>query len=476
MANTNIAFDSQSPYPANAEVERHALGCIILDNSLLTSSGIQVEDMFLVSHRNILGAMFDLERDGTVVDPVTLQVRLGERGQLEYAGGAAYIASLFDGVPRFSDISSKVKILRNLRQRRNLIKLGSSAAYDAESGEFSPDDIKQRVRQLLDELDAGERKSRPVHDVLEGALNRAAVPGLATGFYELDKLLRGGGLVPGDLLIIAARTTRGKSTLATQIAANICDRYDQPQYKNGGPVGIYIGLESDNEDILERALTMRAELSYKSLQSGLYTPEEAARRNATIKRMANWRLMMCDFPYMRIEDIRRELEAATREYKRLDFVIIDYLGLVAGHNERYERREQLENLTRQLKLLAKFMSVPIILPAQVNREGDSGRITLANLRGSGSIEQDATKVLILQEPQDETSPSGYYGLATLDKQRRGTAGHFRYFFNKRFGRIEEVPNSGTQGMPDEGEFKTANYGKGKGKSKKGSLVTPDWED
>lgn len=446
----------EKPLPCNLEAERLVMGCIILakQQSVMISDAAKIissDDFFLPSHRLLYAALLSLHEAGHQIDPVTLSDKLRIDGRLEQVGGPAYIASLLDGVPRFSDITNYCRIVKRCSAMRQYI---SGAALIMQMGfedNESPEVIKQRAKQLLLGIDSlgGTQQSEWTADLLEGALNRQASNGsLATGFYELDKLLRGGGLAPGDFFVIAARTSKGKSTLAMQIAGNVCDRYDSPKVSTP-PVSLYVSLESDNEDVVDRLLGMRAQLSFSSLQQGALTPDENQRRKHWLNRMANWRLAICDQARMSIADVVREAEIIKRQEGRLDLVAVDYLGLMNSQSNSKERLAQIESLTRDIKIAASELACPFIVPVQLNRLGlkESRKYRLDDLRSSGSIEQDATKVLILQDPLYGQLEEGYTIDAWLAKQRKGVVGTLNLFFNGSYGAFGEVHGSGKRGLP-----------------------------
>lgn len=452
------AYLLDKPMPSNLEAERLILGVILLDNKVLRQATEQLkpEDFFLPSHRQIYNAMLRLAENNAGIDPLTLQDALRIAGQFEQIGGAAYIASLFDGVPRFSNIRDYCALVKRASAMRQFItgaQLIMSMGFDNED---NPENVRAKVKSLLLGIDGigGVKRSLWASELLEGALNRQTNQHvLPTGITELDKLLRGGGLLPGDFFVIAARTSKGKSTLAMQISALVCDRYDTPEWQAKGraPVVLYVSLESDNEDVVDRIIGIKAQLSFDSLQKGAFLQDENQRRIHWLNRIGNWRLACCDVPRMGIEEVVREAEIIQSQEGALDLVVIDYLGLLNSQNKSKERIAFLEALTREIKLAAADLKCPMIVPVQINREGvkEGRKYRLDDLRGCGSIEQDATKVLLLQDPEAGQAEAGYTIEAWLAKQRKGVVGMFNLFFDSSYGAFGQVEGSCRRGLPAE---------------------------
>ncbi len=339
--------------------------------------------------------------------------------------------------------------------KRFLIKAAQKVNTQTLDGDLALDEILVELKTNLQKIEnIGLRKQSTDWLTLldHPESHTAQVSGaLPTGLANLDRLLRGGGLLPGDLVFVGARTSRGKSTLCLQMLTNVADNYSRGQQRP--PVAALFALEAKDKAAVRRALGIRAQLSYASLQRGTFEPEEEQRRRAELRKQTGWKIEVLDKRGISFLDIQRECRAIKQKHGHLDIVCIDYLNLIKPENKRGPRQEQLEELTGTAKTFAGDENIPVILPVQIKRQaldsnGNRRKFGLDDFRGSGSIEQDADKCLIIQEP-DGQSLAGYQVEVTLAKQREGQVGSFLMFFNKTFGGFEEVPDSVVFGLTGE---------------------------
>lgn len=452
---------TEQAMPADPEMERMILGCVILNNDLWqTVKDWEARVFWVRAHRLVFSAMQALINEGSAVDPLTLQERLRREGKLEEIGGPAFIAELFDGVPRFTNIDNYAERVYEKFSRREAAAIGNGLYFaaldewiDGRDGE--PQSLETTIRRAEDalfNLRSGSAQSAIRSEWFATALDRAwgdqqRPQTVATGFSQTDSLLLGGGFMPGDLIILGARTSMGKSTMALQIGANVADRYEAER-PNDGPVVAIFALEMSNASLARKAVGIRAELRWESMQRWEFTPEEFERQRPVIRRAARWRIACHDIRRVTTADIARECRAIRRQAGRLDLVIVDHLGLVRADRTIEKRVEELGYITSELKTMAgeRGINAPFLVPTQINRGGlAKAKLDVDDLRDSGRIEEDADKIFIIQMPSEEM-PDGYEVELTLAKQREGAVGSVNFWFDRRFGGFREQPGSLVRGF------------------------------
>ncbi len=444
--------------PCDLDAERMMLGVVLIENNTWYQipTDWDVRNFYWPSHRKIYAGMIRCFRNHGGVDPLILQNALRDSGDLDSVGGPVYIASLFDGVPRFSNIEAYINIVHHKYLQRQLIVEGNILQQRGYDGEADIDETVRSVEERLFHLKTGSG-GRMQSEWFESVLNRAwdmerRPAATATGLTQLDSLMLGGGISPGDLVIVGARTSRGKSTIAKQIAGNICDRYDLSDMDTR-PVGAFFALEESVEALARRIIGERAELSWQSMQRWQFTEEEYARLMAQMRRARHWRLACYDIRRTTISDIAKECRRIRRETGQLDFVVVDHLSLVKlEKGVRYEKEyQEIGYLTSEMKTLAgeRGIMAPFIVPTQIKREAlNKKRFDVDDLRGSGAIEQDADKVIILQMPEAEEE-TGYDLEITLAKQREGQVGSVMGRFSRAYGGFREIPGTRNSGLTSE---------------------------
>ena len=397
--------------PANLEAERLCLGCVILDNGVAPQAlhELSADDFSSESNRKIFLAMRDLDGNGRGINPLTLQTRLQERGELESVGGHAYIASLFDGVPRFSDIREYVKIVKDAGLKRKTAYLGNWAFKAAVDGELSADDLIAELSTKVEELQEG----RIVDDLIssEDAVSKAmtalekrwqdgnAIIGLESGFPDLDRHLL--GFRPGKYYVLAAGTGVGKTTLALNIANSFVSRPGP----DGDRVGLIISLEMTTDELTIKALSTITRIDSYRIETGNLSDGEKRQVREAGETLKNLRLEYVEgFSKVTAGSIAARVMKIRRKHKRLDFLVVDYLQLLDSDDRRENEHTRLTEISRTLKRICLKFNISVIVLSQLNRKHadrkDGGKdYRLDDLRGSGSIEQDADVVLFLM-PQD----------------------------------------------------------------------------
>jgi replicative DNA helicase len=440
---TQVALER--PLPHNLDAERSVLGAILLDNHVLNVAieKLRPEDFFLEQHRRVFQQMIALGEAQHAIDLVTLTDELHRHGELEAAGGAAYLAQLVDGVPRVTNLEHYARIVKEKALLRSLIHSTHAIQQEALEADEDADVILDRAESTIFQL--AEERVRAgfigVKELVRENFDRLAriftegkrITGLPTGYQQLDNITS--GLQPSELLILAARPSMGKTALALNIAENV-------SLRSGDPVAIF-SLEMSKESLLLRLLASHARIDAHKFRTGHLAREDWGKMTDSLGRLAEAPLWIDDSGSVTVV----EMGAKTRRLKRdkgLSLVIVDYLQLVAARGRFSNRNEEVTSITRGLKGLAKELKVPVLVLSQLTRapEREERRPQLADLRESGSIEQDADVVLFIYRPNiykpDETPEERAKAEIIIAKQRNGPTDRINFVFLNTFTRFEEA--------------------------------------
>ena len=431
--------------PHNLEAERCVLGSIILDNPLISEAieFVGKDDFYLGNHRAIFERMIQLYEASRPIDFVTLTDELRNCGQLDSIGGAAYISSLIDGVPRVSNLEYYARIVREKATLRNLIKRSSEIINTCYEQQDDVDAVLDSAEKAIFDL-AGSRiragfqsiteiARRSLKKIETAASQREMITGIATGFTELDQLTS--GLQPSDLVIVAARPSMGKTALALNIGTHAAVL--------GKTVGLF-SLEMSSDQLLIRMICSEARIDAHKLRTGYLSKDEWRKITETVGRLAAVKIFIDDTPGVSLLETRAKARRLQAEHG-LDLLIVDYLQLMSGGKARYENRQQeISSISRGLKGLAKEMNIPLVALSQLSRapEQRTGqhRPQLSDLRESGSIEQDADLVLFIYREEIYRQSEENKGIAEviIGKQRNGPIGSVSLAFLKEFTRFENL--------------------------------------
>ncbi|HKZ52137.1 MAG TPA: replicative DNA helicase [Candidatus Acidoferrales bacterium] len=435
--------------PQNLEAERSVLGAILLDNEAFHPA-IEVldpADFFLDSHRRIFGRMVNLSEENRAIDLITLHEELERAGELEAAGGSAYLSSLVDGVPRVSNVDHYARIVKQKALLRNLIHASDNIINQALEAQEEADEVLDRAEQAIFSL-AEERIKVGLLSLREIA--RATIPrldelferrqhitGLATGFSDFDNLTS--GLQPAELILLAARPAMGKTALALNIAQYVAA-------EQGKPAAVF-SLEMAREALLFRFLCAEARVDSHKFRSGFLNREEMSRMTQALARLAEAPIYIDDTPGMTVLEVRAKCRRLQAEHG-LALIVVDYLQLMSGRGRFENRNQEISSISRGLKALAKEVRVPLVAVSQLSRapeqRGGDHRPQLSDLRESGSLEQDADVVAFIFRPEmyrdPETIPDEDRGRAELiiAKQRNGPTGKIHLAFLREFTRFENL--------------------------------------
>jgi replicative DNA helicase len=437
----------ERPLPQNLDAERSVLGAILLDNHALNTAieKLKPEDFSLDHHRRIFTQMIELGETQQAIDLVTLSDRLHRKGELEAAGGSAYIAQLVDGVPRVTHLEHYARIVKEKAVMRNLIHVTHAIQQTAMDGEEDADAILDRAESSIFEI--AEDRIRTglvamkdvVHDNIE-RLERVItegkrVTGLSSGYAQLDNLTS--GLQPSELIILAARPSVGKTAFALNIAENIA-------LQQRAPVAIF-SLEMSKESLLMRLLASGARIDAHKFRTGHLSREDWRQMTQSLGQLADCPMWIDDSGSATVTEIGAKARRMKRD-RGLSLVIVDYLQLIAARGRFSNRNEEVSSITRGLKGLAKELKTPVMVLSQLTRAParEERSPQLADLRESGAIEQDADVVLFIDRPnlfkkkEEVTEEERAQTNLIIAKQRNGPVDHIPFVFLGKYTRFEEA--------------------------------------
>lgn len=436
----------ERPLPHSAEGERAILGAIILDNSLVNQAIelLKAEDFYVRAHQFVFRGMISLSERGAEINPILLGEELRREGVLEQVGGIAFISELTYGMPHFANVAAYAKMVNGKSVMRQLVKVANKITSEALEEEDEPEVILDHAEQMIFALaDARTRQGfahvKPVADALlekvqEMAGRSAMLTGLTTGFSELDQMTS--GLQESDLIIVAARPSMGKTSLCLTLAQNAA-------VQAGAVVGVF-SLEMSKESLVMRMLCSEGRVDAHRFRSGYLSREEWGRLAGALGTLAEAKIFIDDTPGISVLEMRAKARRLAAEQKGLDLIVVDYLQLMSGSSRRSESRQQeVSQISRELKALAKELHVPLVALSQLSRAPEARtdhRPQLADLRESGAIEQDADVVAFIYREEQYNRTEENAGMAELivAKQRNGPTGMVKLAFLKEFTRFENM--------------------------------------
>ncbi len=444
------------PYPGEVvlpwdeQAERAVLGAVLLDPQALDTAVevLRPEDFHRVAHRAIFGAFGELFRRAEAIDIITVRAELERVGALESCGGAAFVASLIDGLPRVSNVSAYARIVQDKALLRKMLGVAEELRADAAAGARPAIEILDGAEKRLFDLSERGRKGgfEPISKVAAEALNlieemaerREPITGLATGYNFLDKMLS--GFQDGDLLILAARPSMGKTALAMNIAQNIALLDD-------ATVGIF-SLEMSRLQLFQRLLSGEARVDLQKIRTGNLSQEDWDRITIAWERLSRAKIFIDDTPGVGPMEVRSKARRLKYEHD-VSMIVIDYLQLMRLEGKVENRQQEVSEISRSLKAIAKELQVPVLALSQLSRAPESSRGSdhrpqLSDLRESGAIEQDADVVMFIYRPEvyekdkEKVAALGLEGQAEVivAKQRNGPTGKIPLYFVKEFARFE----------------------------------------
>jgi replicative DNA helicase len=417
--------------PSEMESEIALIGCVFLDESILyqVADMLDAEDFYFQKNKLIYKAMLDLLKKGQNIDVTTVVSKLTNDNMLEQCGGLEYISSIADYSYSTANFETYVELILNASLRRNAINTLGKLAQDGYNNKQTAFDYIESVERQVFELSKRRRVSSfdKVSEVAAYVLEKTEknanrnddVIGYDTGFSSLNKYTQ--GFQPGQLIILAARPAMGKSAFAMNLAINVANR------NKGGEAAVAIfSLEMGSDQLVERMLASESSIRLNTIKSGRLAKNEWARFTTSCTKLGSMNLYFDDSADSSISSIRakcRKLKADSG----LDFIVIDYLQLIESDSSlaRASQQEKISKISRSLKLMARELEVPVLALSQLSRaveQRDEKRPIMADLRDSGSIEQDADIVMFLYRDDYYNHSSERKGEADLiiSKNRSGS--------------------------------------------------------
>jgi len=431
--------------PQNLEAERAVLGSLLLVNEHINQvvDSLSVEEFYSRGHQVVYRAILDLYNRGEAVDFLTLRDELRRKDQLEAAGGIAYLSGLTDVVPAAANVQHYTRIVRETAALRALIQASteilSSAYGEAERADQLLDQAESRIfeiaeRRLTSDLIPLKDVVRRAMEHIESIHERGSrITGLATGFDKLDELTA--GFQPGELIVLAARPAIGKTTFALNVAEHVAIKGDQPHKA----VALF-SLEMSTQQLAQNLLCLHRRLDAQRLRKGMLSNEERSELRLAAEVLYQAPVFLNDSPSLSVLGLRAKARRLKRQHD-IQLVIVDYLQLMEPPPAE-SRQQQVAEISRALKGLARELGVPVLAVSQLNRAPEARqdhRPQLADLRESGAIEQDADVVLLLHR-DDFYAPEKNPGVAEIRiaKQRNGPTGTVRLTFRRECLRFENA--------------------------------------
>lgn len=450
----------QRQMPHNNEAEQSVLGAIIIDPNLIntTQEVLLPESFYRGAHQHIFRAMMNLSEDQGEIDVVTLMDQLTKDGALSEAGGPQYLAELSNNVPTTRNIQYYTNIVANLSLKRKLIQTADSIANDGYDNELELDAILSDAERRILELSSNRQSDgfKDIRDVLgqvyetaeELDQNSGQTPGIPTGYRDLDQMTA--GFNRNDLIILAARPSVGKTAFALNIAQKVAT------HEGSYTVGIF-SLEMGADQLATRMICSSGNVDSNRLRTGTMTEEDWNRFTIAVGKLSRTKIFIDDTPGIRITDLRSKCRRLKQEHG-LDMIVIDYLQLLQGSGSRFSdnRQQEVSEISRTLKAIARELECPVIALSQLSRgveQRQDKRPMMSDIRESGSIEQDADIVAFLyrddyynrgegedddgnMEPQSNDE-NGEIEII-IAKQRNGPTGTVKLHFMKQYNKFTDI--------------------------------------
>ncbi len=433
--------------PQNQEAEIATLGALLLDPESLATviRYLRPEDFYKTSHQRVYQSILNLFDRSEAIDLITLTEDLKSNGLLETCGGAAYISKLTSAVPTSANVKYYAKIVQECSIRRYLARIASemiSKAYeDSLDVRLVIEEAEQNIFEITDKQHTGTFKA--AKDIVAQTIEaieklyhtKGSYTGVPTGFSELDNLTS--GFQKSEFIVIGARPSVGKTALALTMAANM-------SVKQKISVGFFT-LEMSSMALMQRLLSSEARIMSNRLRSGFLKPSDFHKLTEAAGKIYEAPLYIDDTPSLKLLDLRA-LARRMKSKHNVEIIFIDYMTLITSENRDLPRHEQIAEISRSLKALARELEIPVVALSQVRRESEGKQPNLADLRESGSIEQDADVVIFLhRERQSEAGeqdiPENIKTDLVVAKQRNGPVGALQIAFIPEYTKFESMAKS-----------------------------------
>ncbi len=440
--------------PYSEEAERGVLGSVLLDAirvlDLCITAPLSADSFYVAAHRVVYGALEDMLRQGQAIDVLTLGERLRTLGRLDDLGGPVFLDRLVDGTPTAAHAEYYIDIVRQKELLRAIIGCARGAEKECFDSDDTADNILSRAEQaFLNITESQHGDMRPwdkavmdtMHKIDTILTSRRGLTGISTGFASLDaKLL---GMRPAEMIVLAARPSMGKTSLAMNIAENVALGKRDPDHL-AHPVGIF-SFEMSQEALVMRMLCSHAGVQSFNLARGLLSREAHGQLTQSASLLMQAPVYLDDTGGLDVMELRAR---ARRMHKRFNvkLIVVDYLQLLHSRERSRDGRQiEVAYISNNLKSMAKELSIPVLVLSQLSRAPDQrdkyGKPKLSDLRDSGAIEQDADVVCMLRRPckypDDEESADSLLAVVDVAKQRNGPTGEVRLNFEEEFTRFRD---------------------------------------
>ena len=439
MVNYKQSFDGRG-VPQNLDAERSVLGALLLHpDAVVDVTFLKPDDFYLPKHEQIFTSILSAYNNRHATDPIVVGEELSREGRLEEVGGHEQLMDLMEGVITAAGVVYHAEIVREKAIARKLLETCLDIARKAYDNESEAKDLLDEAERQIFEISGLDKSSDAVSisDVLQSTFERidrlrerdGRLTGLATDYYDFDDMT--GGLQPGELLIIAARPSMGKTTLALNLTERVA---------NHGAGIAFFSLEMSNQQVIQNMLCNRSQIDGSAMRKGRITDQQYKRLQDEAAKLYEAPIFVDDTPGISITQLRAKARRLKQKHG-ISLICVDYLQLMTGGGRFESRQQEISAISRGLKSIARELSVPVIALSQLNRDvenRDDHRPRMSDLRESGAIEQDADVIILLHRDDYYKPTEENAGLAQIiiAKQRNGPVGEIVLRFFREYMRFE----------------------------------------
>lgn len=430
--------------PQNIEAEQSVLGAMLIDEDAI-GTALEILDVtwfYEDAHQKIYSAILGLYNNRKNVDLITLSDKLRNEGVLDLVGGQTYLSQLTEIVPTSANVAYYAQIVREKGILRNLIKNATQIVTDCYDAQEKIETVLDKAEELIFNVAdiRHQQNSEPIKDLVKRSIERIdslynkkeKVTGLETGFYKFDQMTS--GLQKADLIILAGRPSMGKSAFAGSIVEHIGIHMKKPI--------AFFSLEMSKEQLVQRMLCSQAKIDANKVRTGFLSASDWPLLTKAAGKLSESKIIIDDTPAISALELRAKARRLKAQHD-IQLIVLDYLQLMRGHTRSESRQQEISDISRSLKALARELNIPIIGLSQLSRAVESRqdhRPLLSDLRESGAIEQDADVVIMLMREEYYNPTEENQGKADvfIGKQRNGPVGSFKLAFLKEFVRFENL--------------------------------------
>ncbi len=429
--------------PHNEEAEKATIGALLIDSEALSTVLLYLRpaDFYRTAHNKIFQAIIDLFQKGEVVDLITITNELRSKNELDNCGGSSYVSSLTSEVPTSANVEYYARMVQGCSVRRALIKIShgivASAYDDSRESRSIIEDAEKNIFEITDRQQtgsfktAGEVVARTIEAIEKRYHAKDNYTGIPTGFPDLDDMTS--GFQDSEFIVVGARPSVGKTAFACTVASNMAIRFKIP-------VGFFT-LEMSDMALMQRIVSSEARIASQKIRTALLTPADFHSLTDAAARIYEAPLYIEDTPNMKLLDVRAQARRMITQHGA-KIIFIDYLTLITPEREgNVPRHEQIAEISRSLKALARELEIPVVALSQVRRETEGKQPSLGDLRESGSIEQDADVVIFLHRERGTNQENPANNIETdiiVAKQRNGPVGTIRLAFLPEYTKFESL--------------------------------------